>query len=578
MNNGKVAQCLTDILSFRLPQCEHRITMLQNRINQIMKKNDAPLTESDVRTIVDEVLSNTNVNINEDRVLELIEEKLKDFKPSGGSSGDSSSSSPIDPTRDPYAYYYYLYNTKQFDKFPDYVLFDDGSKRCWTSIDEVIDNYEFYSVTTVIYNDVNTFNWCGYMSEEEKENHKLNGYSFEVCDKVIGIGHHQIQQEYRHYPYDWNPDYYEDKIMYIDPFPCINQLFPRVEIVDLSERYSYNGSGVVNKSYYETFDYKDTDNYIGSTCYKLNTVILPKTITNPIPELCAGKNIKHIINDEYIINNCYNDHKMYVDYCPAEIRIKPGLTSFNSHTLGNLNIPVLKLPEFCVNFSFAHYAVSPNDCERKRSRYEELILPRYVNADNDYKFATTAKKITIPEEYSLEYNDYWESTDSLIIGSSYYDNKIYGGDSMTVFDLRNHKNMKFVPCFENAMLNAEIYLPYHAEEIKMPIQLNTLLYYKEQGYVNYDEKPIHIYDCITTLHRHINTPDDALKTMYEISELPNNIKYIHTHKPIYLHYRKNRGYDYTQHPVYQMYQQIDAQDGTDFLSDITIVEEEENAW
>lgn len=149
MNNNKVAQCLTDILSFRLPAAENRITQIQSQVTKILTNGtgggSSNIDEKQVRKIVEEIIRNN---------------------PSSGGGSDVDVNSMTDSEK--YDYYYSLYRSKQFNKFPNYVLFDDNNKCCWTDLYDLSEEQITYNVTTVIYNDLHTFNWCEHSTEGDR--------------------------------------------------------------------------------------------------------------------------------------------------------------------------------------------------------------------------------------------------------------------------------------------------------------------------------------------------------------------------------------------------------------------------
>lgn len=567
MNNTKVAQCLTDILSFRLPTAERRITQIQSQVTKLAKNgvNNPTIDEEQVRRIVEELIKNNNSN-----------------------SGSSSPSVDVDVSsmsdEQKYNYYYSLYRSKQFDKFPSYVLFDDNNKRCWTNLYD-LDEYEISdNVTTVIYNDLNTFNWCNHSTEEDKHPVTASCPIFGSVTKVIGVGHHLIHKTIVEYPYDWDPEYYETVELYIDPFPCINQLFPNVEIVDLSDRISFNGAGRF-ELWGSHEDHGDSSNYVGDTCTCLHTVLLPKENHKPIEQLCKGKYIHYISNTDKIFSSNYADHWMFVDYQPYQLVFGPECSRFGDDSFASLDTQELVFPRDCTHIDVSLWCMyTRDDMYGRRRRFENVVLPAYLPLYEDgeekgIQFFINAKNVTFPIEFRSNYSDSWDYQDYLFHGMAWECNEGHSClDGVKTLDLRNHKNMTFMPAFENTLLNAEIYTPYTTKDLKMPMHVNCCKYFKDEGRVDYNEGPIHIYDNVENLHWLINQYDDDYYTLYVISDSPNSNNWYNVHRPIYLHYRKNRGYDYQQHPVYLRYKAIDEHDGTDFLSDIIPVEEEENAW
>ena len=564
MNNTKVAQCLTEILGFRLPAAENRITYLQSQVTKILKNGvsggSSTIDEEQVRRIVEEIIANNN---------------------SGSSGSDVDVDSMSDEAK--YDYYYSLYRTKQFDKFPDYVLFDDNNKCCWTNLYS-LDEYQISDcVTTVIYNDVHTFNWCNHSTEEEKHPVTARCPTFNAVTKVIGVGHRLIHKVIIDYPYYWEPDYSETKHIYIDPFPCINQLFPYVEIVDLSERTSFNGAGTIH-SWGGTEEHGDLDNYIGETCSRLHTVLLPKGNDKPIEKLCQGKYIRYISNIDKIYSSDYDEHWMFMDYKPNQLVFGPECNKFNENSFDGVDTQELVFPRDCSNIEIDCRCICAIDeMTGRRKRFDNVVLPTYppVSGDEEQGLSIyiNSKKVTIPIDFKANISYDWDYVDYLLKGVVWECEYGYTClDEVKTLDLRNHKNMTLMPAIENALLNAEIYTPYTTKDLKMPVHTNSCKYFKDKGLVDYNEGPIHIYDNVENLHWLINKYDYNYLTLYVISDSPNSNSWYNVHRPIYLHYRKNRGYDYQQHPVYLRYKEIDEHDGTDFLSDIIPVEEDENAW
>lgn len=564
MNNNKVAQCLTDILSFRLPAAENRITQIQSQVTKILKNGtgggSSNIDEKQVRKIVEEIIRNN---------------------PSSGGGSDVDVNSMTDNEK--YDYYYNLYRMKQFNKFPNYVLFDDNNKRCWTDLYDLDESQITYDVTTIIYNDLHTFNWCEHSTEGDRHPVTASLPVFDGVKKVIGVGHHLIHKTVIDYPYDWDPEYSETKELYIDPFPCINQLFPNIEVVDLSDRSSFNGAGRISL-WGNTEDHGDLYNYLGETCPYLHTVLLPKDNDKPIEQLCKGKHIRYISNIDKIYSSYYDNHWMFVDYQPSQLVIGPECKRITDDSFASVDIQELVFPRDCSNIDVSLWCMyTRDDMVGRRKRFENVVLPAYLplyeGEPNGFSLYINSKNVTIPIEFKIDYTDTWDYRDYLFYGPAWCCSEGYTClDEIKSLDLRNHKNITFMPAFNNTLLNAEIYTPYTTKDMKMPLHVNECKYFKDERQVDYNEGPIHIYDNVEHVHWHINKYDDNYYTLYVVSDSPTTIDWKNEHRPVYLHYRKNREYDYTQHPVYLRYKEIDEHDGTNFLSDIIPVEEEENAW
>lgn len=518
----------------------------------------------------------------------------------------------------------YFIEKEWYQFLPGYMLVLDDDEICLDY--ETLSYDDMDRVVKIIYNNIGMFN---------NEDYEAGcPYTFNNCKEVMGIGYHvkTISAKYVKYN-EWAYEYGEDTFALeeiicdvADPFPNINRITPNVEIVDLTRRLSYVGSltiltptkvgedaGRFQNNYYMPESYyrdgydcsnspmyswisssiitQDKDNYIGSTCSKLHTVLFDPRRVSTIPWLCKDKNITtcpiacDIWQNPYVISADadeyhgphntdddwgYDVNNYYEGFKGDTLRFEPGgdygyydrfafggANRWNFTKIENLNMSAM--------FIVGDYYTEKEDGEliyiKEWDLYDsditnlcqllwcgdKLIFPKNYNPEEHWSTYHQLQGIDMPENASQQVKDLITNVNIKELDLSYCDKYlVLSSDNLLLWDIMRYVEDIYMP-FAMRFINGPIFRSNYESPDSVPKRVH---FFDEVQYYNYDQP------------------------LCECSYWDSN-EWSEVHKPttlqsnVVIHYRS--GYDHTTHPIYLKYIDFGLEDKIEFVehSDIT---------
>lgn len=502
-------------------------------------------------------------------------------------------------------------DNKLFVLLPNYMLFlDNGVVK--TDYNDLADD-EIDQVVKIIYNNSGTFN---------NEDYEAGcPFTFDNCKEIIGIGNHtkKIVVKYVNNDNGYESFYPElNELTYdADPFPNINRICPNVEIVDLRARESYIGSitvrtankieddkgrfkrnysqETVEQYYYDGYDCvnspwyfypsfatatQDKDNYIGSTCSHLHTVLFDPNRVTDINWLGYGKNITTMTIPAN--SDSYDDDSRFDEV--AHNDVKAGDYGYNKTFCyegfqGNTLVfdPEIDYSSLTIESLSGYNKYKFTSIEGlNQSAFSAIRGPIYSYIDGEHyyiknwdlynsditcfdHFSFVGDSIRMPRHFNPSSS--WYGTTQQF-SDSYYIEEELSDESKAILACSNVKEIDMTYCddfiqiapdyplFNNYFRkNVDIYMPYDLNYICDAIMFTD---YGADDPIN---SRIHFFDAVEWYEY-----DKPMSVYYESWE---NYQTTNEQPTIVIHYRT--GYNNLEHPIYLKYVEFGLADKIEFV-------------